>query len=55
MIIKAWFVWMLLSNGSEGIYPVGFETLDECLKFESTITTQAVETKCFYGTVKAPK
>lgn len=52
MIVKAWFVWVLMSSGQEGTIPQRFDTLEQCLAFESTITKDVEESKCFFGTVK---
>ena len=49
--MTAWFLWVLLQDGTQGIVPVAFESLSECRVYEDTITESMVETKCFFGKV----
>lgn len=53
MTVKAWYIWVLLSNGNEGVLPVQFDTLEACLKHEATVTMLVEESKCFFGLMKA--
>jgi hypothetical protein len=50
---KAWFIWGLLASGDEGVLPVQFDNLQDCLKHEATVTMLVEESKCFFGTMRA--